>query len=149
MSLADLPPNHKRSVAITLRLMEERLGEVLERLERGERITPTRKIVDDVDPACRAGLRLRIEWALQQVGAQYQELGFPPEEQSLFRNCNAALGLTWELPPDLRPERMKGYGNLPSELAPELAQLAEDLERAVLDVQAVLTPRLDHSGSEP
>jgi len=148
VSLANLPLNHRRSVAVTLRLMEERLEEVLQWLDQGERTTPTRKIVDDVDPACRAELRRRIEWTLEQVGAYYMQLGLPPEEQSLFRTCNATLGLTWELPPDLRPNRMKGYGHLPPELAPELARLAEDLERTVLDVQAMLIPRLNNLGDE-
>ncbi len=88
MSLAELPHNHQRSVAITLRLMEERLEEVLQWLDQGERTTATRKIVDDVDPACCAELRRRLEGALKQVGAYYLQLDIPPEQQSLFRNCN-------------------------------------------------------------
>jgi hypothetical protein len=141
MSLADLPPTHRRSVATTLRLMEERLEEVLRWLDEGGRRTATRVIVDDLDPACRAELRWRLERALGQVGRWYAQLDLPPGEQSLFRNCNGTLGLTWELPPDLRPERMVGYGTLPPELAPELAELASDLERVVLDAQATLIQR--------
>ncbi|MBS1582697.1 MAG: hypothetical protein JST05_03610 [Acidobacteria bacterium] len=122
--------------------MEDRLEEVAGWIRGGAREAMTWRMADDLDPSCKAALLDRIEAALALIGHAYREIGTPKEERSLLRFCNGALGLTWELPPDLRPERMRGFGEVPLELAPELADLARRLEGAVMDVERALAAAL-------
>lgn len=136
MSLQDLPDNHRRSIAAILRLMEDRLEEVARWLTEAPRESGTALLEDDLDAAAKAKALRRIGQALSRVAGAYGALGLPKEARSLRRWCLGTLGLTWELPPDLRPGRMKGYGEVPDLLKPELDALAETLEASILAIES-------------
>ena len=134
MGLSQLPPGHRRGVHAALRLMDERLAEVSRWIAEGGRTSGTLELVDDLDPAFKAEIQARVAALRGAVEEAARNLGLPPERMALSRRCQGTLGLTWELAPDLRPERMTGYGKVPEHLAPELQRLAEELEKPLLDL---------------
>lgn len=138
MSLLDLPVNHRRSIAATLRLMEDRLEEVARWLAEAPRESGTARLEDDLDANIRSKALGLIDQALSRIGEAYEGLAIPKEARSLRRWCAGTLGLTWELPPDLRPHRMRGYGEIPQNLQPELESLAQDLEASILAIESVI-----------
>ena len=138
MNLDALPPTHRRSIGAVLRVLDDRLEEVEHRLVRGEHGNPARHVVDDVPPEAKAQLLPRVQAMRVRVHGLIQELGLSPESASLYRYCMAALGLGWEMCPDLRPEHMRGYGLVPEEAKPGLRELASELEKDMLTLLSIL-----------
>lgn len=148
MSLLDLPLTHRRSVALTLRLLEERITEVERWIQEPAEHSPLRLVARDLDAGRIPDLLARIRELRALVIATVEPLGIPPERVSIHRRCEATLGLTWELCPDLRPERMGGYGAVPEAATTAMTELATTLEAKVLALESALGPRI-HDPSLP
>ena len=142
MSILDLPPIHRRSVAVTLRLLEERITEVERWLQETPERSAARTVAMDVDPGRRPALLEGIQDLRATILDALEALDLPPDRVSLYQRCQGTLGLSWELCPDLRPDRMTGYGSVPEAAAPALMALATVLEKKVVAIEVALGPRV-------
>jgi hypothetical protein len=114
-----------RAVAVTLRVLEERCGQMRWLLSGTANGGALHQLVDDIPADARALLLqeiMALEAAIARVAAEFQLTG---ERRSLRRMLVGLLASSWEHLEDARPAKLGRYGPVdPQVVAPLDAGLA-------------------------
>jgi len=112
-----LNPYQRRSIEISLRRFEENLRNALSILDGRDvnGILFTKRL--DVSEKKKAKARDLINSALGQIHELKALFDFQSEEQDLARQIASEMSISWENLMDARAKKLRGYGEVHSELA--------------------------------
>jgi len=131
-----LNENQKRSVTVTLRLLEERLAEVERELTIDERgVLYTR--VAHFSPrqvGTMRGLIAALRVVIQEMARTFQ---LEREIQNPARRIFGLMTVTWENLDELHSARLKAYGHVDPRLPAVIDPWAEQLTRLVRELELV------------
>ncbi len=121
-----LNENHKRRLAVAMALVDAGAARILDLLE--ERTSPTAMTV--VEPSLPPGERKELRKTLRELQNLAANLahtyGLDKRRKDLRRTIVAELAQMWTILEDSRPQKMRGMGPVPANLADSLDR---DLER--------------------
>jgi hypothetical protein len=135
-----LNPNQERAVAVTLRLLEERLAEIQQLMEVDERGI-LYHLVADFTPE----QQVQMNQVIAELGATIKSVAetfhLPRDEQSPARKIMGLLSVSWESLGDIRSRQLRAYGEVDPELKETLDPYVQKLTRLVLALEDVALGR--------
>ena len=133
-----LNPYQQRAVAITLRLIEERLAEIEDLLDRGAAGVLFRRPPAPLDAERRRRLEALVGQVRESIAELAGALHLPREEQDPIRRIIALLNISWENLGEIDSRRLRAYGAVDPELRSTLDPAARRLADLVFALQAEL-----------
>ncbi len=133
MKTVDLQPNHRRSFASTLFLLEKMVVEIREVLSSESELRMqkvTKDLSDDKKKKVFDALNL-LEKEIGRLADKYQ---LPPQEMVESHFLNSRKSKAWEILNDSLSKRMSGFGEFPPALAKEFDADIEDLLKLVAEL---------------
>ncbi len=131
-----LNQNQERVVAVTLRLLEDRLAEI-ERLMTAREEGVLYRRTSHLDPQQRT----QMDAVIGELRAEIQKLAgtfhLPREDQDAARKVVGLLSVTWESLEELRPRHLKSYGDVDPGLKETLEPAVSRLTHLVLLLEAL------------
>lgn len=109
--------NHKRTISISLHLVDQRLCEWEQRLEGPIEKGAMYQLQDDLNPPLKKELRRRIAETRARLDSLRKKLGLEPATPSLARMIVGQATILWEMLAELNSHGLRGYGNVPASLA--------------------------------
>ncbi len=128
--------NQERVVAVTLRLLEERLAEI-ERLMTVDEKGILYHQVARFSPHRQEEMQALIESLRAGIKAVAETFHLPCDAQSPPRKIMGLLSVTWESLGDIRSHRLGAYGEVDPRLKETLDPLTHKLTRLVLELEDV------------
>ncbi|HEY2799570.1 MAG TPA: hypothetical protein VGI85_03185 [Chthoniobacterales bacterium] len=119
--------NHKRTISISLHLVDQRLCEWEQRLEGHLEKGVMYQLQDDIAPAQRKELRRRIAETRERLDSLRKKLGLEPARPSLARMIVGQATILWEMLAELNSSGLRGYGTVPASLAKTIDPAGEAL----------------------
>ncbi|OQB39917.1 MAG: hypothetical protein BWY06_01420 [Candidatus Latescibacteria bacterium ADurb.Bin168] len=145
-----LSENHRRIVGSSLRYAEDQILFCRRLLTETSENRMTRFADEYSDDQIRALVELCDELHEKLVSFA-DRAGVSPAERSVSRHVSGIMSSIWETLEDLRPRKLRAYGDVPADAARELEPIVEDavqiIER-VLDFSRRCASSPD-SGAEP
>ncbi|CAG0941454.1 hypothetical protein ANRL1_00556 [Anaerolineae bacterium] len=131
-----LNPNQVRTVTVTLRLLEERLAEIERIVSEDEQGILYRRVAR-FTPTQRAQMNDLIRAMRQQIRRATNAFELPREEQNAARHIIGALSMSWESLEEIRPRKLKSYGEVDPELKQTLDPILQRLIRLLFRLEDV------------
>ena len=119
MSTTKLPPNHLRSVSVSIYLVEKTIDE-LENMLTQLRQHLTYETVNDMEDSEKEKLLQSIKQTRAFIAELMHKYSLNREVTYMSRILNERKSRMWEILGDTTSKRMKGYGHLSGETAAEL-----------------------------
>jgi hypothetical protein len=127
MKVPVLDPNHRRSISVSLRLLDKALCE-WERWARGEVASGVLyQQKDTLTSAEKKQLQLRIANQRQLIAQLQRDLDLEPEIISTSQLITGQANVLWEMLAELNSQSLAGYGKVPDGLANYLDPIGEEL----------------------
>lgn len=133
-----LNPNQQRAVAISLRLLEERLAEIEDLVNRGAEGVLYRRPAAPLDRQQRARLDELIGEIRGSIAELAETLHLTREEQDPVGRIVALLNISWENLGEIDTRRLRAYGTVDPALRGTLDPAARRLADLVFALQADL-----------
>jgi len=112
-----LPDNHRRSLSVTARMVEQTLEEMEELLRNRGEGRLTSKIEPTYSEPERARLLAAISEMRQANAEMFQTLSLEPSRYAEDHIITAKNAHLWTILVDSKSRRLKGLGELPADLA--------------------------------
>lgn len=132
-----------RALAITLRLVEERLAEIETILERDASGRLYRRLRPDLSPEARdrvVGLLTALRSGITDLADEYR---LEAESRDGARAIAALLAMSWENLGEVVTGHLRAYGEVDPQLTTTLDPAVERLMRLVLELQQTVTAAPD------
>ncbi len=129
-----LNENQKRSVAVTLRLFEERLAEVERLLTVQERGVLYERVAH-FSPRQQEKIRALIYEARRLIRDMAREFQLERDIQNPARRIFGLLSITWESLEELHSKPLKAYGAVDPRLPEVIDPFAEKLARLAVEIR--------------
>ncbi len=129
-----LNEKQKRSVAVTLRLFEERLTEVERLLTVQERGVLYERVAH-FSPRQQEKMRALIDEARGVIQDMAREFELERDIQNPARRIFGLLSITWESLEELHSKPLKAYGAVDPRLPEVIDPLAEKLARLAVEIR--------------
>lgn len=130
-----LNPHQQRAVAVTLRLLEERLADI-ERVIAADECGILYERVATFTPTQRARMR-EISNALRgQIRRLAEEFHLPRETQNARPYIVGTVSLLWESVEEIRSRKLKSYGEVDPQLQQILDPMLQCIIRLLFDLRA-------------
>ncbi len=133
-----LNENQKRSVAVTLRLFEERLAEVERMMTVQERGVLYERVAH-FTPRQQEQVRALIDEARQVIRDMAREFQLEREVQNPARRIFGLLSITWESLEELHSKPLRAYGAVDPRLPEVIDPYAEKLARLAVELRHAAT----------
>ena len=130
MKTIDLKPNHRRSFASTLYLLEKMVLEIREVLS-SESDLRMQKVTKDLSERKKEEVFRALELLELEIGRLADKYQLPPQEMVESHFLNSRKSKAWEILNDSLSKRMNGFGEFPPELAREFDADIEGLLQLV------------------
>ena len=130
MKTVDLHPNHRRSFASTLFLLEKMVSEVREVLS-AESDLRMQKVTKDLSESKKKEVCAALNLLENEIGRLADKYQLPPQEMVESHFLNSRKSKAWEILNDSLSKRMNGFGEFPAELAREFDADIEGLLKLV------------------
>lgn len=148
---ASVPPGElnedlRRSLAATLRLVEEGLDDLLE--ERG-REGILYRVRDDLPEASRRRIQVLAERVLYLVDDVARRYRLPQEVTAVSQLVYARAPLLWAMVEETRRRDLSGHGPIARDVAEDLAVRLEELGAVLLQMQEVVAEIRNHAKATP
>jgi hypothetical protein len=117
--LVKLPPNHLRSVSVSMQFLEKSVDE-LAKLFTNKNSEVSYEIIRNIpaeDIAQYIGIIKEIKQKIAQLNQKYE---LKKEVLYMSRIFNAKKTRMWEILSETNSRRLKGYGNLPDGMGEEI-----------------------------
>jgi len=138
-----LNESQKRSVQVTLQLLEERLAEIEHELTVAERGILYERVAR-FSPRQVERIRALIAELRQVICEMAEQFQLEREIQSPARRILGLMAITWESLEELHSKRLTAYGAVDPQLPAVIDPWADRLTRLVREVEAVAAqPRVD------
>jgi hypothetical protein len=130
-----LNPNQERVVAVTLRLLEERLAEIQNLMDVDEHGILYDRIAR-FSPEQRREMQALIKELRMGIAEVAGNFRLPRENQDPARIMMGLLSVTWESLGDIRAHRLVAYGEVDPRLKETLDPSVQKLTKLVLALEA-------------
>ncbi len=131
-----LNENQTRAVAVTLRLLEERLSDIERVIVEDEEGVLYRRTAR-FSPEQREKMDKLIRAMRGQIRRAAVRFHLPQEEQDAARAIVGKLMLSWESLEDSRPRKLGAYGTVDPALKETLDPILQELIRLLFRLEAV------------
>lgn len=142
----DVNEDLRRSLAATLRLLEEGLDDLLQKRGREGILY---QVQDDLPETSRQRIQVlaeRILYLLDDLAWRYRPLR---EVTKVSHLLYARLPLLWVMVEEARRRDLSGYGSTPSSVARDLSAKLGELGTLLLQMQEVAAELRDHDTQAP
>jgi len=128
-----LGSNHERRITVTCRHIDKLLAEMENALNVSTSRLAFPEYAPDLSPAQRRGVEDYIARIRKQLVGALEGEGIerPPAEIPVSRTLHAHLTFVEIAVEELRPQYMRGYGDVSPAAAAELNRIAEELQQLV------------------
>ena len=131
-----LNENQERAVAVTLRLLEERLADIERVIAEDEEGALYRRVAR-FSPEQREKMNNLIAAMRGQIRRAAARFHLPQQEQDAAREIVGKLMLSWESLEDSRPRKLGAYGDVDPALKETLDPILQELIRLLFRLDAV------------
>lgn len=131
--------NHKRTISISLHLVDQRLCEWEQRLEGHVEKGVMYQLQDDLTPTQRKELRRRIAKTRARLDSLRKKLGLNPATPSLARMIVGQATILWEMLAELNSGGLRGYGSVPASLAKIIDPAGEALVDGLSEIVRLMS----------
>jgi len=121
----------KRSLTVTVRKIDEQMNRLERALRHGTEAGLLYTIRDSYSPAEKEHLLEQIVRVRRVLKILKEKFHLEPMETDLRRIVVATASHLWVILEDSKSRRLKGYGEVPEELARELDPLLDELIRLI------------------
>lgn len=106
--------NHTRNLNIGLKIIEEHLRDMIDKLNPNSSHSEfiLYSIVDDVKPEVKHGILARINLMLDEIKQMKEDFALESENKSQRKSIISHINEIWILLEELMPKRMKQYGDM-------------------------------------
>lgn len=129
-----LNENQKRTVATTLRMLEEQLAEAERVMERDERGILYRRVAQ-FTPQQRAVMSALIAQMRAEIQRAARQFDLPTQEWNAGQEIAGSLVLAWESLEEIRSHKLKNYGKVNPALKDSLDPIVQRLIKLVLELE--------------
>ncbi len=135
-----LSPNHERRMSVTFRHIDKMLGDMENALHISTSKMAFPQYAEDIDPERRAvieeyigRIRAHLVQALERQG-----IARPPADIPVSRSLHTILTFVEIAVEELKPQYMRGYGEIPAGAAAELNNVSGELRDLVRQLNRYL-----------
>jgi hypothetical protein len=136
---ADLSENHRRSISTSLHLLDKQLCQWEQRIDS----PPTRGVMyqpqDTLSSEQKRELRRRITQLRQDVLRARDDLKLQPARPTISGLINGEANVLWEMLCELNSISLRGYGEVPEEVAQYVNPLGETLTQQMYEITKILS----------
>ena len=136
MVLMALNANQKRAVAVTLRLLEERLVEIERMIDQDEEGILYHRVAR-LSPEQREKMDMLIAAMRGQIRRAAERFHLPQDERDAAREIVGILTLSWESLEDIRPHKLGAYGDVDPALKETLDPIVQELIHLLFRLEAI------------
>jgi len=142
----ELNEDLRRSLAATLRLVEEGLDDLLEKRGREGILY---RVQDDLPESSRQRIQVLAEKALYLLDDLTRRYRLLPEATKVSQLFYARPPLLWAMVEEARRRDLSGCGPIPSDVGRDLSARLEELGVLLLQMQEVAAEVRDHEKETP
>ena len=133
----ELPENHTRSLAVTVRHIDKGIRELESILSNENRDTSALTIVRNLTKEQRNAILELLITLKSENEKLIKDLNLPPEQMHEDRLVRGKLSMMWVLLSDSTSKGLKGYGEIASDQAKVLDQHIESILEIIYKLQSV------------
>ncbi len=131
MASIELSENHRRSISITLQLVDQALCKWDDRSNGRVQSGITYRQLDTLSPVQKNELQKKITKVRQLVVRLRDDLGLEPKNVATSHSIIGHASLLWEMLTELNSRGLQGYGKVPDELGHYLDPIGEKLAKEI------------------
>jgi hypothetical protein len=135
----DLSENHRRTISITLQLVDEALSEWSDWCHGKVRSGVMYRQVDTLSETQKVELRHNIETIRQTIIRLRDDLDLEPKNDSTAHSIAGHASLLWEMLTELNSRGLQGYGKVSEELGHYLDPIGEKLTEQMSAISGLLS----------
>jgi hypothetical protein len=139
MPLIELSENHRRSISISLQLIDRALCEWDDWTKGKVRAGVMYQQQDTLSPDQKAELRSKITKVRHLMTRLRDDLQLEPSLQATSQSIVGQAALLWEMLTDLDSRGLRGYGKVPDELAQYLDPIGEQLAAEMNEISRLFS----------
>ncbi len=137
--MAELGEHHRRRILVTFQRVDELLSQILNVLEQAQPRSKSHH-VQDIPASKLPRIESHIELIRRQIGSILERFHIPLPERStpaswIVKTNLASIDIALE---DLHPKKLKGYGDMDSAAASELAHTLQEIHKQVSQLRKTL-----------
>lgn len=138
--MTDLSENHKRYLLIAFRHVDKLLSEFQCLVDVMIPRSPFQQYINDVDPDLRLLIEKHLDLIHQAMRRVLNELGIQiaDPDKSVINHIRTSLIFADMSIEELKPQYMRGYGQLSAEATEELNKIAAELQGLLTQIKAIL-----------
>lgn len=137
--LASLSDNHRRSISVSLRLLDKAICE-WERWARGEVSSGVLyQQRDTLSPGEKKQLQLHIANVRQFIVQLRRDLDLEPEITATSQLIIGQANVLWEMLAELNSRSLTGYGKVPADLANYIDPIGEELTAQMYQISSLFS----------
>jgi hypothetical protein len=129
-----LPSSHRRSLAVTTRIVEDSLDEIEKVLTKKERVKSSRRITDSFDDAARQKMLASVGRLRDANEEMFRSLHLEPNVLSETQIVRARIVHLWAVLRDSKSKGLKRFGELPADAAAEVDRNIDSLLTVLKDL---------------
>lgn len=133
-----LNPDQARAIGATLRLLEKRVGDIEDILDRSRHGALYRQRAPVFSPARRSRIDDLVAELHAAIAAAVETFGLAAEDQDPIRTIIGTLSVSWEILGEINATRLRGYGGTDPDLRLALDPVVERLIGLVLALVAAV-----------
>ena len=127
MALIELSENHRRSISITLQLVDQALCEWNDWANGKVQLGIMYRQLDTLSPVQKHELQDKIISLRQLIGLLRNDLGLKTKDVATSQSIFSHASLLWEMLTELNARGLQAYGKVPDELTRYIDPLGEKL----------------------
>jgi hypothetical protein len=135
MKTIKLPPNHNRVISVTAKTIEEELNELEIVLTQKNNNSIIRKFIPSFSDEKRKYLMEKINALRKLNNTMFIELNLKPSEITEEQIVKGKIAYLWTVLIDSKANALKGYGDLPDDLAQILDSHIDTLLKAIEEMR--------------
>ena len=135
----ELSENHRRSISITLQLLDEALCEWTDWSEGRVKSGVMYRELDTLSPNQKSELRSKIGATRQLIIRLRDDLDLQLRDVATSRSIAGHASLLWEMLTEPNSRGLNGYGTVPEELEGYLDPIGETLTEQISSITAMLS----------
>ncbi|MEW6005284.1 MAG: hypothetical protein AB1695_08220 [Stygiobacter sp.] len=134
MKIKELPPNHKRVISVTAKTVEDELN-YIELLLTSQKIeSEIKKIIPSFSDEEKKYLLEKIRELRKLNKRMFEELNLESSEITEAQIVKGKITYLWTVLVDSKAKALKGYGNLPDDIAKSLDSYIDSLLKIITEI---------------
>jgi hypothetical protein len=140
-SVRFLNPYQRRSLAITLSVLEEMLYEIERTLSNGGYSGVLFELRDDLPSEVKGEVLKRISLVREKIGSMAEEFALEKRKNEASRDFMGKLAYAWEILEGAKARHQRGYGEVAEGLAEALDPQLDDVLFLMNQMQDLVTTK--------